>query len=382
MKTLIELYSDRTIENIIGPETFLPERVVYLCPPEIAQNRRLQERLRAFMAGRGHDFTLEFAECSMYRPEEIVAQLRAIGGDCTVDITGGTDAALFAAGQFCAESGTPVFTYSHNRGRFYNIQAAPFAEGLPCTLRYTVRDFFAMAGGTLREGRVNNDILGQYLDSFDAFFRIYLKYRTEWIAAVHFLQRASQDSTGLEVDSPLRQKGDHGSVIDVNEPLLRDLEAIGYLEALSVSERVTFRFRDHQIRTWLRDMGSVLELYMYKACLYADCFDDVVSSAVVEWDEKVSNEIDAVAGRGILPLFISCKICDVRTEALNELAILRDRFGGKGAKAVIVTTESCNAAARHRAAQLGIAVIDLEELQAGKAAARLQVIMKVREQLE
>ena len=57
-------------------------------------------------------------------------------------------------------------------------------------------------------------------------------------------------------------------------------------------------------------------------------------------------------------------------------AILRDRFGGKGAKAAIVTTEVCNAAARHRAAQLGIAVIDLEELKTCQIVHRLKVIMK------
>ena len=110
-------------------------------------------------------------------------------------------------------------------------------------------------------------------------------------------------------------------------------------------------------------------------------FNDVISSAVVRWDEvlghgSVSNEVDVMAARGVIPLFISCKVSDIKTEALNELAILRDRFGGKGAKAAIVTTEPCNAAARHRAAQLGIAVIDLEELQSGQMAQRLKVIMK------
>ena len=63
-------------------------------------------------------------------------------------------------------------------------------------------------------------------------------------------------------------------------------------------------------------------------------------------------------------------------EALNELAILRDRFGGKGAKAAFVTTEPCNAAARHRAAQLDMAVIDLEELSGGQLVQRLTVIRK------
>jgi hypothetical protein len=91
---------------------------------------------------------------------------------------------------------------------------------------------------------------------------------------------------------------------------------------------------------------------------------------------SVSNEIDVMAARGVVPLFISCKTNEIKTEALNELAILRDRFGGKGAKAAIVTTEPCNAAARHRAAQLQIAVIDLEELKNSQMSHRLKVIMK------
>lgn len=179
--------------------------------------------------------------------------------------------------------------------------------------------------------------------------------------------------------------------------LLWDLEAIGFLKRVRLAgDRVSFAFADHQVRAWLRDVGSALELYMYKACLDAGIFHDVVSSAIVDWGDdseyrkqmgyrqnhdRVSNEIDVVAARGVTPLFISCKACEVKTEALNELAILADRFGGKGAKMAIATTDPCNAAARHRAAQLGITVIDLEELKTGLASERLKVLLKVRDHL-
>ena len=157
---------------------------------------------------------------------------------------------------------------------------------------------------------------------------------------------------------------------------IRDLKII-------TGESVSFKFRDANVRAWLRDVGSVLELYSYKACIDSGIFGDVISSAVVRWDDilghgSVSNEIDVMATCGVVPLFISCKTSDIKTEALNELAILRDRFGGKGAKAAIITTEFCNAAARHRAAQLEIAVIDLEELKADQLSDRLKVIMNVK----
>lgn len=244
-----------------------------------------------------------------------------------------------------------------------------------------------MAGGTLLPGRVDNAILDKYMQDYDPFFACFLRYRREWGDIVSYIQRISPAEPGktppLAVTGKYTVKGEHGSKNHANEEALRDLAELGFLRDLEIvrGESVSFRFRDANIRAWLRDVGSVLELYSYKACIDAGIFNDVISSAVVRWDDtvghgSVSNEIDVMAARGVVPLFLSCKTSDIKTEALNELAILRDRFGGKGAKAAIVSTEPCNAAARHRAAQLGIAVIDLEEVRDGKMSQRLKVIMK------
>ena len=236
---------------------------------------------------------------------------------------------------------------------------------------------------------MNNAVLEQYLEDFDPFFACFLRFRRNWTNIISYIQRISPAEYGqippLSVQGKYTVKGEHGRKNSADEEALQELARIGFIRNLAVipGESVSFRFRDANIRAWLRDVGSVLELYVYKACLDADIFNDVISSAVVRWDEvlghgSVSNEIDVMAARGVVPLFLSCKACAIKTEALNELAILRDRFGGKGAKAAIVTTEPCNAAARHRAAQLGIAVIDLEELKSGQLVHRLKVIMKAQ----
>ena len=162
------------------------------------------------------------------------------------------------------------------------------------------------------------------------------------------------------------------------------MEDIGFLQGLSITpERVSFLFRDGQIRAWLRDVGSVLETYVYKACLDTGLFDDVRLSVIVDWEgeekkDAVSNELDVMCSRGVVPLFISCKTCDVKTEALNELAVLRDRFGGQMARAAIVTAERGNIRMRNRASELGIRVIDLNDLKGGKLGARLKACMSGR----
>ena len=390
MDTLIELYDERAIENILAPDMFRPKRIIYLCPTEIAQNRTRQEKMKAFFLRRGWEPELIFMEASLFKADRILRQLLTINEkypNCALDVTGGSDAALFAAGMFAAQTGTPAFTYSRKQNRFYDISGATFADNLTCTLSYSVEEFFLMAGGTLLPGRVNNAILAKYLEDFDPFFACFLRFRRDWPDIISYIQRISPSEYGqtppLSIRGKYTVKGDRGSRNSANEPALKELAHIGFIQDLKIvsGESVSFRFRDAHIRAWLRDVGSVLELYTYKACIDTGIFNDVISSAVVRWDDtvghgSVSNEIDAMAARGVIPLFISCKASDIKTEALNELAILRDRFGGKGAKAAIVTTETCNAAARHRAAQLGIAVIDLEELKGGQVVQRLKVIMK------
>ena len=390
MNTLIELYDERAIENILAPDMFHPRRIIYLCPREVLRDHTRQQKLAAFYRKRGWEPELIFVGTSLFEADRILRQLFTIEEkypDCAIDVTGGSDAALFAAGMFAARKGVPAFTYSRRKNRFYDISGADFADDLYCDLTYSIEDFFLMVGGTLLPGRVDNHILSQYLPYFDPFFSCFLRFRHEWPTIISYIQRISPAEYGqippLDITGSYTVKGERGSRNSANEDALQELAQIGFIQDLTIipDQQVSFRFRDVHTRAWLRDVGSVLELYTYKACVDATIFHDVISSAVVRWDDvlghgSVLNEIDVMAARGVIPLFLSCKACDIKTEALNELAILRDRFGGKGAKAVIVTTESCNAAARHRAAQLGIAVIDLEELKTGQLVHRLKVIMK------
>lgn len=390
MNTLIELYDERAIENILAPDMFHPRRIIYLCPREVLRDHTRQQKLAAFYRKRGWEPELIFVGTSLFEADRILRQLFTIEEkypDCAIDVTGGSDAALFAAGMFAARKGVPAFTYSRRKNRFYDISGADFADDLYCDLTYSIEDFFLMAGGTLLPGRVDNHILSQYLPYFDPFFSCFLRFRHEWPTIISYIQRISPAEYGqippLDITGSYTVKGERGSRNSANEDALQELAQIGFIQDLTIipDQQVSFRFRDVHTRAWLRDVGSVLELYTYKACVDAAIFHDVISSAVVRWDDvlghgSVLNEIDVMAARGVIPLFLSCKTCDIKTEALNELAILRDRFGGKGAKAVIVTTESCNAAARHRAAQLGIAVIDLEELKTDQLVHRLKVIMK------
>lgn len=389
MKTLIELYDERPLENILATEVFRPDRVVFLCPLPVANDYAVKSNIREFFRHRGIKSEVNFVGAKMFETDELISKLDGIikrYPDCAIDITGGTDAALFASGMISARTDIPAFTYSRRNNKFYNIRSAPFESELPCNVNFRVEDFFRMAGGAMKRGRVNNSILKNYLQDIDPFFQAYLRFRKDWVSIITYFQRASQQPYGepveLDVSAPYQVKGERASRINAPEDALLVLEKIDFIRNLKIDRgnSVAFSFRDEQIRTWLRDIGSVLELYIYKLCLDSGLFNDVITSAIVEWERTdpenaVSNEIDVMCAKGIVPVFISCKTCEVKTEALNELAILRDRFGGRMAKAIIVTAEKGGTQMRNRAAELEIGVIDLPELASGRAKKRIMQML-------
>ena len=389
MQTLIELYDERPMENVLSTEMFRPQQTVFICPAEVAGSPAWREALKQYFRHRGVDTQLIFRETSLLDAEKVLRCLQRVAEefpDCALDISGGTDAALFAGGLFCAERDIPVFTYSRRRNRYFDIRNAPFAHRLPCDIRLDVESCFLMAGGAMRVGRVDNARLPGYLQEIDALFEIYLRHRRGWVHSIDFLQRVSQAGQEAEGEARLRaegervMKGPRGGRLEAPTVLLEDLAAAGLISAMhSDDDTISFRFKDEMIRQWLRDVGAVLELKVYQDCLSLDLFDDVVVSAVVDWAGRperdgVSNEIDVVVTRGVMPVFISCKTNEVHTEALNELSILRDRFGGQRARAAVVTGQAGGAPMRHRAAELGIDVIDLSDLKAGRLKERLAAL--------
>ena len=387
VRTLVELYDARPLENVLGVEFFHPEQVIYICPKGAPY--RAQKQLRDYFTHRGVRVRLQFRFVDIFDAREVLAVFRDILAqypDAAMDITGGTDAVLFAAGLACSGTEIPVFTYSRSRNRFFSIQHALSIDGIRCKTVLSVEDCFLMAGGSMRKGRVDNEVLSRYRDDFAPFFSVFLQHRTQWDKVVSYIQRVSparEDGTfSLKAEGGYTVKGEHGTRLTAPEEALRDLEQIQLISGLEIipEEKVSFRFRDAQVRAWLRDVGSVLELYVYKACLESGLFDDVRVSAVVDWNDgkpgtTVSNELDVMCTRGITPVFISCKTCMIRTEALNELAVLRDRFGGEMARAAIVTAEPAGSAARNRAAELNIRIIDLNDLEEGTLVSRIQRLM-------
>ena len=191
MKTLIELYDERPLENVLAVEALKPKHVIYICADAATADVKCRKMLERYYAHRGIETRVSFVSAERFDAESLLHRLRDVvenNPDCALDITGGTDAALFAAGLLSAEYSIPVFTYSRKKNCFFNIRNAEFLDGTRCEAAFNVEDLFLMAGGAMRMGRVDNGVLDSYSADVEPFFKLYLKHRRAWNRIVTWFQ--------------------------------------------------------------------------------------------------------------------------------------------------------------------------------------------------
>jgi len=89
MKTLIELYDERPLENVLGTEMFRPEETIMLCPPEVVSDKVLRETLNKYFAYRGCPVKVTTVPVSLLDAAKVEKQLRKIleeHEDCAIDM--------------------------------------------------------------------------------------------------------------------------------------------------------------------------------------------------------------------------------------------------------------------------------------------------------
>ncbi len=102
-----------------------------------------------------------------------------------------------------------------------------------------------------------------------------------------------------------------------------------------------YQFSNKKSRSYMTTYGTWLELYIYIKAL--DVFDEAALGVVIDWYEgdnidTQDNEIDVVAMRRSIPIFISCKMRKPVSGDLYEVGFVASRFGGSRAKALLATT--------------------------------------------
>ena len=117
-------------------------------------------------------------------------------------------------------------------------------------------------------------------------------------------------------------------------------------EKLSRDDLIVFRYKNKIVDECLNKSGSTLEYYTYLCGLESEedgktLCDDAQLSVVIDWDTEdggTTNEIDCIFMRGLVPVFVSCKNGDVKSDELYKLDAVSDKFGAGYARSALVST--------------------------------------------
>ncbi len=400
MKTLIELFDTEPIYNYLAATVFKPQRVCFVGDYE-SLDIDVVSAAKKYSSLAGLDCTFSFVAANtnnfaeMRRKLiEVIRRENEMGNECTVDVTGGRDLALVAAGTLIPD-GTKVIFYDRKENVFRFLGSD---ETRAVDVSLTCEAFITIAGGAIYSSARNTGFDETDWQIIREVVRTYFENREVWNRFVKYLQQVSKgisekDSVILDVNAPFYFEDNNGRSFTCNETVMRELERTGAIRNLSFPQdkkRVSFSYANSRLANLLVNEGVWLEIAVYLAAMQSDKFDDVQTSVKFVWDipnrsETLSsivadstprNEVDVVLTRGVLPIFISCKTRVPTNDDLNEIYAIKKRFGGELAVGIVATTKYVgrDLPVRERAEEMGIYIIDERYFENGTITKRLERI--------
>lgn len=414
--TYIEFFDKVSVVNIAACLTYAPERVVLIGTKKKLIDRYIK-RYEKIFADRGHN--IEFIPRSVSgnnidHAVSIIQEMVDTYPDCVFDITGGEEILNMALGLVMRnnpEKSIQIHKFNLNTNVLYDCDRdgnTVYKDSPALTVEENIRSY----GGDVLYGGVFDDETYRWtVDSeFEKDARLMWDVCKDdpglWNVQMGVLEAVAKvgqkSADGLlinarvsAVKANLRRNGGEYKII---RGLLNGLVQKGLLTEFDEDGTdISVGFKNPQVRRCLTTAGMILEVRTYLAAkgLKNDdgtpYFNDVVNGVLIDWDGKfhdekkekiydTENEIDVMAMRNLIPVFISCKNGGVKANELYKLKTVAERFGGEYGKTVLVATSIPKkgddvAYLRQRIEDMGIVLIeDVRNMSDGELAAELKKI--------
>ena len=388
MRVLIELHDTlQPVENVISACVLKPDVLVILGDRKIEKNK-YRKPILSFFETEGMDVRLDLRTCGLHDVEQVVECLNKVldqygQENCIVDVSGGSDVLLLAAGHVCLSRNVQAVQHVPGANKLKWFIGAESGKEERFDIQLSLEQVVSLSGGELlRNGHVGPEMMSEEMTGLiDRIFPIYLKNKKIWPKFVQYLQVAAKGEywDGQAYVAP-RMILVNGQARTPNDAIMNALVEAGAVSAYELDDKkCRFAFANATIGKCMCDVGVWLEMYLFSAMVQSGLFDAVQISMVVSWDDddkddRVQNEIDVCACSGLGQLFCSCKTSTPDPYMLNEIAVMTRRFGTAYATPVLATVcdmKKDATAAYWRAQQMGIELIDINDLEKPKLMNRL-----------
>ena len=379
--TVVEFFDKNAIENIVSTLLIKPKKVFFIGGSE-KQMRSAVENYKIVTAKRGIETEMKCIGVEKKLPV-IVEKLKQIVDEsdkCSFDLTGGDEMYLVAVGMIYN-----MYPNKVNLHRF-NIYKGLLNEcdengchifSSPETL--SVEENMLIYGGKIMyknenpkgtERWVFND---EFCKDIISIWDICKDCPNEWNNILNCFDQlnayySDKKSTSVKIDKP---SAESLILAKGNEPrdvfnFINRLKQRGIILSYEENKKnILFEYKNMQIKHALISAGKILELYVTVKLKEFGLYNDVVTGAFIDWDgvvnltnKNVGNEIDVMAMKGMIPIFISCKNGQVLVEELYKLNTVAQRFGGDYAKKILIVSDFDKIdAIKTRADEMNIKVI-------------------------
>lgn len=388
MKVLIEYYDKDVLKNIMAPLTLRPDKVIYLYDRGMEDMNVFRSLITCFAKSLPH-LAVEYYPVEITTVEKLrVATRRVVerygAENCTLELTGGSELMMIAGYKAGMETGIRMVHTDLVRRCITDIETD---EKLADTVTLTLENFIDAKGACFM-GESHRPPKPEQYEAIQEMARYLFRHLKDWKVTCSWLQTVAARTLPHELHMESRRETHmkNGKAVAPAVHILEQLEEKGFIRNLQVTkERVQFDFCTIEDRQYGISYGVWLELYVYVAAADSGAFDDVKLGTMIDWNVYDGltiggNEIDVMLMDDSLPVFISCKLRDADTAALNELLIAKKRLGGWFSKGVIVTfskEKQEKTGTYERCKELGLEMLDERDILAEDFQERL--VKSIRE---
>lgn len=361
--TIIEFFDrESAIENIAGSLLYSPDKVVFIGSNSKRMKRSVED-YKSVLGGRGISVDFLFRTVSRNNLGAIADAIENVineNGECGIDLSGGDELYLVAVGMVLEKYKDKVRIHRINIRN--NTMTDCDSNGKVCRampVMLSVDENIKVYGGRViydaekQNSTFSWDFSREFVSDIYAMWNICKRDVRAWNAQANVIAKFcnnSPDESDLRVFAKIDGAKNRPFV---SKEIFNSLEKEGVIKNLRIGERISFEFKNSQVRKCLTKAGQLLELVITVTAMEVKddngdkIYNSVGSGVYIDWDGvvqkdsriDVENEIDVILMKGMIPVFISCKNGAVDTDELYKLSVVAERFGGKYVRKVLVATQ-------------------------------------------
>ena len=357
--TLIEFYDKARIENIAGALLARADKLIL-----VGDQRKAMERSKPvyeeLIKERGRSTEVCYVTVNKNNLQNIIEKLDEVidGNDeCIFDLTGGDDLFLVAAGTLIERFAGKVMCHRFNLKNSTVTDCD--ADGNTVSVEsfdVSIEENIRLYGGRIIDNGYKftfNDEFNRDANNIWSIAKNDLRYWNFCSITIKNIMENCNKAEGLNITYSVDDATDalkkNGGGYGLNESFIRSLEASGLIHSLKYGDEVSFGFKNEAVMNVISTPGKMLEVIVasklseIKDELGNKLYNDIRVGVMIDWSAEddpspTLNEIDVLAMKDAIPIFISCKSGIFDADELYKLQTVATRFGEDYAKKVIVFT--------------------------------------------